>query len=778
MNRKYLCNPVADKNAVVKGENYRFTVLTDRLIRIEYAGDGVFEDRATQSVVNRFFPVPKYSVVKKEGTIKIETTCIRLTYRGGEFSRNSLSVCFCGRFGKIRSNGWFFGDKTNALPGTYRTLDEVSGGIEIPPGIMSQKSFAVMDDSKSLIQTEEGWIEVRDESKIDMYIFAYPNEYKECLKAFYNLTGKTPLLPRFAMGNWWSRYHEYSDTEYINLIEKFKSEKIPLSVAVIDMDWHKVGIDSKYGSGWTGFSWNRELFKDPKSFLGYLHKNDMKVSLNLHPAEGISAHEDCYEDIAKALGTDYENEENVAFDIAEKEFVELYFNKVLKPLEDDGVDFWWMDWQQGNTSKMKGLDPLWMLNHFHYHNNCKNNNRGILFSRYSGFGSHRYPVGFSGDTIINWESLDFQPYFTLCASNVGYGWWSHDIGGHMMGYHDDELMNRWTQLGVFSPILRLHCNKKTFIYREPWKYNHETCMSMKKFLRLRHEMIPYLYTMNYRAHEDDIPLVTPMYYDYPDTREAYEIKNEYMFGSELLVCPITQKSDEVTKMGNSTVYLPDGIWFDYFNKYKYTGNRLVKMYRKYDEMPVLAKAGAIIPTCEIKDNSVNNPEEIILNIFPGANNTFMLYEDDGQTQNYENGKYVKTKITLDWDNKNITISKPEGDLSFIPKNRYYKVILNCVNNVRISANTEYKKSYKNGAIEIKVKSDNEIVINFSKNIKISENNYVQKAYDILDKAQLMNETKERIYNNLKQKKVLSVVSDICALDIDENLRNALIEILI
>ena len=631
----FTSNPIADKRAIAQGKDFRFTILTDRLFRIEYEKNGRFEDRATQTVVNRQFPVPKYSVTKKDNTTIIRTDCMQIIYHGGVFSKNSLQFSFCGRLGKFPT-AWYFGDEPRTLPGTLRTLDVVSGKKELPNSIMNRGTFALMDDSKSLAIGADNYPEERVENCIDMYVFAYPKEYKACLDAYYTLTGKTPMLPRFALGNWWSRYFKYSDTEYISLIEKFEKEGIPISVAAIDMDWHKVDIDTKYGSGWTGFSWNRDLFKNPKDFPGYLHKRQIKTSLNLHPAEGISAHEDCYEAAAESMNADIQNEEKILFDIADRAFIKTYFDNVLKPLEEDGVDFWWMDWQSGHASKMKDLDPLWMLNHLHFQAASKNNNRGLLLSRFSGYGSHRYPVGFSGDVIINWESLDFQPYFTACASNVGYGWWSHDIGGHMGGIHDDELMNRWTQYGAFSPILRLHCCQNPFITHEPWAFNDETRQSMKKFMRLRHEMIPYLYTMNFRAHNDNIPLVTPMYYEYPDTQDAYRANNQYFFGSELIVCPITQRKDEVTQMGSCMMYLPEGTWFDFFNRYKYDGNRKIKMYRKYDEMPVLAKAGAIIPTAEVKGNSVANPEEIILNIFPGADNTFTLYEDDGETMDWEN----------------------------------------------------------------------------------------------------------------------------------------------
>ncbi len=770
-------NPKADEKAIIKGEKYRFTVLTDRLLRIEYSKSGVFEDRKTQSVVNRLFPVPDFTLEDKNGTLKITTDCITLTYLGGEFTRNSLNVKFSGRLGNY-VNVWYFGDKSGTLPGTTRTLDLISGRCELEPSIMSRHAFTVMDDSKTLAQTDDGWVSVRDKDNVDIYIFAYPGEYKDCLKDYYTLTGKTPLLPKFALGNWWSRYHEYSDEEYEALVERFKKEDIPLSVAVIDMDWHKVKIDAKYGSGWTGFSWNRELFKNPPEFLEYLHKNDIKTALNLHPAEGISAHEDCYIETAKAMGVDPETEENVPFDIAEKKFVDVYFDKVLRPLENDGVDFWWMDWQQGNTTKMEGLDPLWMLNHFHYLDNAKDNNRGILFSRFAGFGSHRYPIGFSGDTYINWESLDFQPYFTASATNVGYGWWSHDIGGHYRGYRDDELMSRWTQFGTFSPILRLHCCKHPFTAHEPWNFNNETFHSMKKFLRLRYELIPYTYTMNYRAYQDNLPIITPLYYEYPNINDAYINDNEYFFGSELLVTPITAKKDDVTNMGKAKVYLPEGLWFDFFNKYSYKGNRTLNMYRKYDEMPVFAKAGAIIPMTEIKDNSLENPEEIILNIFPGANNTFTLYEDDGATRDYENGHFVKTFITFDWDNKSLTISKPEGDLSLIPQNRRYKIILNCVDNAKASANVRITKSYKNRAIEIKVKSDEDIVINFSKSLKISENDYKQKIYDILYDSYALYDLKKDILGIVNSKEKEEAISDIYTMDIDENLKNALLEVLL
>jgi hypothetical protein len=136
-----------------------------------------------------------------------------------------------------------------------------------------------------------------------------------------------------------------------------------------------------------------------------------------------------------------------------------------------------IDWQQGEHSRIPGIDPLWyvlpasgrlsqgglsnnltsrMLNHFQFLDTGRDGRKSIIFSRFSGPGSHRYPVGFSGDSVVSWASLEFQPEFTATSSNIGYGWWSHDIGGHMLGGRNDELVTRWVQYGVFSPIFRLH----------------------------------------------------------------------------------------------------------------------------------------------------------------------------------------------------------------------------------------------------------------------------------------------------------------------------------
>lgn len=297
-------HPLADPKNVVKGDKYRITVLTEHLLRLEYSEDGEFIDAASQTVVNRDFPAVEFSVKDTGDELELRTKYLQLNYNKKAFSANGLS-CKTTAVGISSVPAWHYGDPTQDLGGTARTLDQVNGACELEPGIMSWFGSAVLDDSKSLLMTEDGWVTPRKKGVQDLYFFGYGWNFRLALKDFYHLCGKTPMLPRFALGNWWSRYWRYSEASYMKLMEDFDKENIPFSVAVIDMDWHRVDdVDPKYGSGWTGYSWNKKLFPDPERFLGKLHARGMKTTLNVHPADGIRAYEDCYPEVAEAMGVD------------------------------------------------------------------------------------------------------------------------------------------------------------------------------------------------------------------------------------------------------------------------------------------------------------------------------------------------------------------------------------------------------------------------------------------------------------------------------------------
>lgn len=790
--KKYLkidAYPQTCPENMIQGEHYRITVLTKSLVRLEYSPDGIFTDAPTQTVLNRNFPQVSFEVRETPEELEIRTEYFQLNYDKKEFTSHGLSCYALGMPGGNR-NAWRYGVKNENLKGTARTLDNVNGACELEDGILSLWSGCVaLDDSRTLTLREDGWVEPRKKGIQDLYLFAYGHRYLEALKDFYHLCGETPMLPRFALGNWWSRYYKYTEESYMELMERFDQEQIPFSVAVIDMDWHLVDIDPKYGTGWTGYTWNREFFPDPERFLKKLHDRGMKTTLNLHPADGIRGFEDCYPQMAEAMGLDPEKEEPVNFDIANPDFLEAYLEKTLHPLEEEGVDFWWVDWQQGTNSKMEGLDPLWMLNHYHFLDSARNGKRPMTFSRYAGPGSHRYPVGFSGDTLITWESLDFQPYFTSTASNIGYGWWSHDIGGHMLGYKNDEMEARWYQFGVFSPINRLHSSSSEFNGKEPWRFKKEVHDTMCEFLRLRHRLLPYLYTMNHRAWAEGEPICQPMYYAYPENWDAYGRKNEYFFGSELIAAPVTTARIENLNVAKTKVWLPEGLWFDFFTDTVYQGGRNQNMYRSIDQIPVLAKAGAILPmTDEIRAiDTEKNPEELTVRVYPGADNSFTLYEDDNITEGYRQGICAVTEMNLNWQEKTFTIKPSAGDLTLLPEQRTWKIELHKVTAeeaVVLVNQTEQKDCCTHNGTTLTItladiRPEDTIEIRLPQNTQVAANPVQQQIFDFLNQAEIDFIAKEKIYQAARhaQETPELLLSELQSMEITPDLSGAIQEII-
>ena len=700
-------HPAMNPATTLQGEHWRIGLITESLIRLEWSDSGEFEDRATLMAVDRAF-LPSgavdYTTGERDGMLVVETPALRLTYDRKPFSKEGLTIVVKG-VPDSQFNTWHYGDDPKGnLGGTARTLDEADGAIPLGQGVISRDGWAVLDDSASNVFVTAdadgnlpdgvvayGGIGVapRDHRETDIYFFGYGRRYREAVHDFQKLSGPAPLLPRYALGNWWSRYYRYSEEEYLDLMDRFKREGIPFTTSVIDMDWHLVNdVDPKYGSGWTGYTWNPKLFPDPKRFLDGLHERGLRTTVNIHPRDGIRAFEKPYAKAAATVGVDADAQEPVEFDLTNPKFVQAYFD-MHHDLEADGIDFWWIDWQQGGVTRQPGLDPLWVLNHMHYCDSARDGRWPLTFSRFAGPGSQRYPVGFSGDTVITWKSLKFQPYFTSTASNIGYGWWSHDIGGHMFGYRDEELEARWYQLGAFSPINRLHSSCSPFSGKEPWNFHEPVRSAMVDVLRLRQALMPYLYTMNWRAAVDGDPIVEPMYWANPNLGESYEVPDEFRFGTELVVAPVVDPMDKASMRGKADAWLPQGDWLDFFDGRRYVAadpaGRRLAVWRTIDRIPVFAKAGGIVPmqSDPLSDMTVN-PRALDVVVFPGADGSFAMREDSGEFHDVcadaaaaQEAATAVTAMTWQWDDgrsPQFVIEAPTGNTSVVPERRDWTLI--------------------------------------------------------------------------------------------------------
>jgi len=712
-----LYNPVADPKAVVIVGNARFTVLTPQLIRMEWAADGKFEDHASLAFLNRRLPVPKFSQANvslgrtKDASpvLQIQTEDLSLTYQrdvdsGRGFTARNLRIEFNLNGKKIT---WHPGlPDTGNLQGTTRTLDNALGAKimePISPGLISRDGWVLVDDSaRPLFDSNDfrfdkgeksawPWVMQRPAgNRQDWYFFGYGHRYKAALRDFTRVAGKIPLPPYFAFGAWWSRYWAYTDEELLALAHDFRGNDVPLDVMVIDMDWHLTfdqdrWVDDKDSSGnargWTGYSWNKTLFPRPERFLKELHAQGLRTTLNLHPASGIQPWENAYPAMAMAMGVDPRTGVYVPFDVTSKKWTLNYFDLVLHPLEKQGVDFWWIDWQQGNTTEVKGVNPTFWLNYVHFSDQEREGKRPLMLGRWGGLGNHRYEIGFSGDTISAWESLAFQPWFTATAANVAYAYWSHDIGGHLPGDVESELFTRWVQYGVFSPILRTHATKSPTAERRIWAYPEPYSSIMRKFYDERYAMLPYVYTEARRTYDTGLAFVHPLYYDWPEAKEAYQMKDEYVFGSQMIVSPVVTPVDKTSGLAKQEVWIPRGEWIERDTGAHFKGPVKVERSFSIDQIPVYVRQGAIVPMAPRMQSTDQKPlDPLIVAVYPpaqGQRSWYSLYEDAGDTRGYETGQFATTQISAfsEGDDVTVTIAPAKGSYPGMIRARAFEVRL-------------------------------------------------------------------------------------------------------
>jgi len=713
-------NPVADPKAVVTVGNARFTVLTPQLIRMEWSADGKFEDHASFVFLNRRLPVPRVTTANQSSdgvelwTIKTDALTVSYMPSGdGHFTSNNLSIT-------LNVDGkpvvWHPGmtDSEN-LMGTTRTLDTARGAKTEEPieqGLVSRGGWALVDDSTRplfdsadfrFLEGEKSvwpWVMERPANEkpgaySDWYFFGYGHDYKQALGDFVRVAGRIPLPPRFAFGVWWSRYWAYTDEQFDELARDFRENDTPLDVMVIDMDWHMsdeqlraMGAVDQSGEmlGWTGYTWNKVLFPDPDAFLKKLHEDGLKTTMNLHPASGIQPWEQAYPAMARAMGVDPATKKYIPFDPTDKKWATNYLDLVLHPLEKQGVDFWWLDWQQWQTTNLPGVNPTWWLNYVHFTDQQREGKRPLLFHRWGGLGNHRYEIGFSGDTISVWDSLAFQPWFTATAANVGYAFWSHDIGGHMPGAVDPELYTRWIQFGTFSPILRTHTTKNPDSERRIWAYPEPYSAVMRSAYQMREAMQPYLYTEARRTYDTGVAFFRPLYYDWPEDDAAYTSKNEYLFGDQLIVSPVTAPADKITGLATEQVWLPKsdsqgGDWIEWPTGKHFAGPATVKRSFTIDQIPVYVKAGTILPMQPAMLHTGEKPvDPLIVNVWPlaaGTSSSYSVYEDSGVSVEYQKGVFARTpvKATENGDTLRVEIGPVEGSYPGMLKTRGYEVRL-------------------------------------------------------------------------------------------------------
>ncbi len=656
-------NLKANPGSIIQGQKFRISVLTERLVRLEYSETGKFVDLASALVTFRNFDRAVFTIKEDMGYVYIETKYFILKYaKEFKFTEKSLSATIT-----FSRKEWFYTQKeVKNYGGTTVSLDNASKMPNLSKGLISPDMFVVIDDSDSILLDENSNIYKREEGSKDIYFFAYGTDFNEILKDYYTLTGYPAFIPRYALGNWWSRDMPYLDEHVVTLLNKFRVNSIPISVFLFDKDW---SIKDPKLSSSSGFTFNKSLIREPEKLIEILHQMNVKVGVKVNPKDGIFPHEENF-----AMAREYiqlNKRGYIDFNPFDARFMDLYFKIFLHPLEKLGIDLYWNDYDV-----LENRNTLFILNDYMKKDMEREGKRSLVLGRNANFAPHRYPILYSGHNVISFDVLRYLPLFNITASNIGVSLWSHDVGGSIGGIEDDELYIRSVQFGVFSPILRFNTEYGTYYKREPWRWDVVTNNIVSYYLRLRNQLIPYLYTELYHYHKEGIPLIKPFYYEYPFVYDDPVYINQYFFGSEMLVSPIVKKSDPLINRTIQKFFIPDGVWYDFKTGKKFMGNKKYVSFYNIEDYPVFVKAGSIIPTSGVNDlMSTDAPHELEIHVFPGSSNVYNLYEDDGLTNKYKDGNYAITSIEYNYLENNYTliIHNIEGNPKLLFETRNYKI---------------------------------------------------------------------------------------------------------
>ena len=629
---------ISDKESYIIGNKYRFTVLSPRLIRLEYSADGIFEDRPTALVINRSFPKVNYSITESETLIQIATEVFTLTYvKDKELKSSTLSSNIKAVINNTKIEWQLNNPEVKNLRSINFSIDSIKDKIILDKGLYSLDGFCIIDDSSNPVLDENDSFIQRKPGVKDLYLFMYNKDFEGCLSDYFTLTGYPSLIPRYALGAWWYKNDKYTTDDINNLITRFNNDNIPISIFLLGDYWH----DNTN---------NYTPVIDLRSVSAYLNNYNIKLGVTINPKLEIKKGSNEYNIISN-----YFNSGNFNFIPLTNDKLGIYLNLFINNLETLGVSIFSIDY----NNPLDRIN-LWKFNHYHCGRREVINQRGLVLSRNAGIAPHRYPIIFSGKTKVNWTTLNLLPRYNLQGYNMGISFIAHPIGGYSGGVEEDELYLRYIQFACFSPIFLLASEGGKYYKREPWKWNSIIQNHIISYMNLRYKLIPYLYSESYNYHKTGHGIIKPFYYDYPKIYDDTLYNNQYFFGRDFFVAPITNRKNTVIKRVMKKVFVPNGIWFDFLQGKQYTGNKYYSNFYRDEDYPVFVKAGAIIPMQTVVKEDI--PTTLEVAIYPLASSEYSLYEDDGFSKNYTKGMYMITKFNYQYepDNYTFSISKIDG----------------------------------------------------------------------------------------------------------------------
>lgn len=527
-----------------------------------------------------------------------------------------------------------------------------------------------------------------EDGELNYYFFAGPTP-RDVLARFTDLVGRMPLPPLWSLGYQQSRWSYPTEERVREVAREFRNRKIPCDVLYLDID---------YMDGYRIFTWNRTGFPDPVRMIGDLKAEGFRTAVIVDP--GIKKDTSYHAYRTGLAGKHFLVQPDsqiyvgkvwpgiCAFPDFSSPSTRAWWGDNFRSLITAGVRGWWNDMNEPSVFDVptKTIDLHVIHYDFGMHSSHKKNHnvyglqmtkatyegvkkilpseRPFVLTRATYAGGHRYSSAWTGDNLASWDHLKLAVPMCLNLSVSGQPFVGSDIGG-FIGYPTGELFTRWLQFGVFTPLMRAHSviNERN---KEPWEYGEEYTHINRESINLRYRLLPYLYNAMVHAANTGIPPMRPLVFDYPSDPAFLWSDTEFLFGEDFLVAPVLD-AGATTR----TFRLPDGIWYDFWSTATYTGGRTITLPAPIERIPLLVKAGTILPHRDVVQHTGEKSlSPLLFDIYPGVlQSSSTYYEDDGLSYDYEQGGYWKRSITQ-WNSSRATtliFGKAEG--SYVPPDR-------------------------------------------------------------------------------------------------------------
>jgi len=527
------------------------------------------------------------------------------------------------------------------------------------PAVMSDKKYAILFDNSAsgyldIAKSEKNILSFEAVGGRNAYIVFSALSYPELINNYVDVTGKQPMPPRWAFGNFASRFGYKNQQEVLNVVNQFKEDGFPLDAVIIDLYWFGSDIKGHVGN----LSWDYKTFPKPSEMISELNDQNIKTILVTEPFilssstkwnEAVDKRILAKDEKGDAKRFDFYFGNTGLIDVFDKNSQD-WFSNIYTDLSNQGIAGVWGDLGEPEVhpddsihfiseKNMKVRGDLihnayghqWAKMVYENHLKIQPEVRPFIMMR-SGFaGSQRYAMlPWTGDVDRSWNGLKPQVELSLQMGLFGLAYTHSDLGGFAGGEKfDKEMYIRWLQYGVFQPIYRPHA--QDHIAPEPIFHDQQTKDILRKFVKLRYRMLPYIYTMAYQNSTTGMPLMRPVFFENENKSNLIDIKDSYLWGDALLVSPITNPSESEHKMT-----LPEGVWFDFWNDERYDGNTSVTVPVSLETLPVVVRAGSFIPMVnDINNTQDYSSENLVLHYYADESvikSTGYMYEDDGHSR--------------------------------------------------------------------------------------------------------------------------------------------------